>query len=95
MVASYRSTFGALELVPDLLIADGPVEEGDRAIARVRGDHADLDAPGLRANIRPPGLGVDTVRRAHLPAVQQLAVVAAGTLEVVADAPRGPLLVLS
>ena len=72
-----RSSFHA-----DLLIADGSVADGDRAIAVAEGDHSDLVVARLRADLRPPPVWVDAHGGAQVAALQEPAVVVARPLQV-------------
>ena len=48
-----------IELVADLLIGGGSVACRDRTVAVAEGDHADLVAASLNADLRAPPLGID------------------------------------
>ena len=84
----------AVKLAAQLIIRGGPVARRDRPVTVAEGDHADLVPACLGADLCAPLLGIDPLRGADVPAMQKLSVVAGRALEVVADDPPKPLLVL-
>src|SRR5450755_4015619 len=77
-----------------LILRDSPTQPGDRSVPGTDRSHADLVRPRLRADLRPPLLRIDTLRRAHIPTTQELRIIAARTLEIVLGDPPKPLVML-
>ena len=96
--ASAPENPGALELGGQLgtlpILGNAPLARGDRAITGTDRDHPNLVRTRLRPDLGAPLLRIDAVRRADLPAAQQLRIIAAGSLEVVLGDPAKPLVVL-
>ena len=70
-----------------LILRDRQTPCHDRAVTGPDREHPDLVRPRLRADLRPPLLRLDAVRRGDLPAAQQFRVIAARTVEVVVGDP--------